>query len=67
MPIVDDTVAERLERFRVTLIPTSESVAVSVGRGEATVEIADNDCESGDKHTHICMNIRDVSAMQINS
>ena len=53
MPIVDDTVAERLERFRVTLIPTSESVAVSVGRGEATVEITDNDCELMETSTHI--------------
>ena len=63
MPIVDDTVAERLERFRVTLIPTSESVAVSVGRGEATVEITDNDCELMQTNTHL----NNVSAMQIES
>ena len=46
VPIVDDTGAEGAEQFRVTLIPATESVSITAGRGEAIVEIADNDRKS---------------------
>ena len=43
VPIVDDSLAERVERFVVTLLPTIASVVVPIDRGQATVEIIDND------------------------
>ena len=45
--IAEDSLAERLERFTVTLTPATESsVAISPSRGQATVEITDNDCKT---------------------
>ena len=43
--VVDDSLAERGERFTVSLIPTTDSVVVSTDSGQATVEILDNDSE----------------------
>ena len=51
VPILDDSLAERVERFSVTLLPTIESVTLSPGRGQATVEIIDNDCKE-QTHSH---------------
>ena len=46
VPILEDRLAERLERFTVTLIPVIEGVVLSTNRRQATVEIIDNDGES---------------------
>ena len=43
VPILDDPLAERVERFAVILIPIMESVVLSTDRRQATVEIIDND------------------------
>ena len=43
IPIVNDLLAETMERFTVTLLSTTESVVVARDGGEATVEITDND------------------------
>ena len=45
VPIVDDTLSERVERFTVILLATVNSVMVSTDSGQATVEIVDNDSE----------------------
>ena len=43
VPILDDSLAEIVERFSVRLLPVTESVTLAAGGGEATVEIVDND------------------------
>lgn len=43
VPILDDSLAETVERFSVRLIPVIESVRLAAGGGEATVDIVDND------------------------
>ena len=50
VPILEDRLAERLERFTVIVIPVTEGVALSTNRGQATVEITDNDGE----RTSVC-------------
>ena len=51
VPIVDDTLAERIEQFSLTLIPATEGpVALSPGRERATVELSDNDCKRTQFH-----------------
>ena len=42
VPILDDSLAEAVERFSVRLFPVIESVRLA-GGGEATVDIVDND------------------------
>lgn len=43
VPILDDSLAETVERFSVRLFPVIESVRLAAGGGEATVDIVDND------------------------
>lgn len=45
VPILDDSLAETVERFSVRLFPVIESVRLAAGGGEATVDIVDNDCK----------------------
>ena len=45
IPILDDTIAETLERFSVILLPTVKSTVLLTDRGQATVEVIDNDCK----------------------
>ena len=55
VPIVDDTLSERVERFTVILLATVNSVMVSTDSGQATVEIVDNDSEkNSNTSTYTC-------------
>ena len=50
VPILNDPLAERVEKFVVILIPVIEGVTLSNDRRQATVEIIDNDGERTSKY-----------------